>query len=239
MLITIYVDDLLMASNDEQLLKQVKRSLAENFEMKDIGPIKTCLGIEFHQDLKTNSVFLGQRKYAEEILIRFGMEQCKPIQTPMELNCRLEKPASANESEMKVYPYQNLLGALMYLSVTTRPDIAFTVSFLSQFNSNYSLQHWKAAKRVLRYVKGTINYGLLYKKSDSELYGVADADWGANLADRRSYSGFAFILAGGSISWEARKQRIVSLSTTESEYMALCETTKEALYLREILNEIG
>ncbi|CAD7000790.1 unnamed protein product [Ceratitis capitata] len=118
-------------------------------------------------------------------------------------------------------------------------DLAFAVNFLSQFNTNYNSEHWKVAKRVLRYLKGTLNYGLFYEQTDEELYAVADADWGGNLTDRRSYSGYAFILAGVVISWEARKQKTVSPSSTESEYMALSEATREALYLREMLNEIG
>ncbi|XP_037958216.1 secreted RxLR effector protein 161-like [Teleopsis dalmanni] len=127
----------------------------------------------------------------------------------------------------------------MYLAVTTRPDIAFAVNFLSQFNSNYNVEHWKAAKRILRYLKGTSNYGLLYEKNNEELYGLVDADWGADLNDRRSYSGYAFIISGAAICWEARKQRTVALSSTESEYMAISEATKEALYLKAILDDVG
>ncbi|XP_036322252.1 secreted RxLR effector protein 161-like [Rhagoletis pomonella] len=127
----------------------------------------------------------------------------------------------------------------MYLAVSTRPDIAFAVNFMSQFNSNYAEEHWKSAKRILRYLKSTINFGLLYKKTGAEFYGVADADWGANTTDRRSYSGFAFMFAGSSISWEARKQRTVSLSSTEAEYLAITEAAKEALYLKGALNEVG
>lgn len=137
---------------------------------------------------------------------------------------------------MKQFPYQRLIGSLMYLAVSTRPDIAYAVNFLSQFNTNYDIEHWKAAKRILRYLKGTIDYGLRYKKIGLPLFGFADADWGANLVDRRSYSGYAFILAGAAISWEARKQRTVALSSNEAEYMALSEATKEALHLQGIMS---
>ncbi|XP_049317564.1 uncharacterized protein LOC125780091 [Bactrocera dorsalis] len=127
----------------------------------------------------------------------------------------------------------------MYLAISTRPDIAYAANFMSQFNSNYTEEHWKSAKRILRYVKGTVQQGLLYKKTGADLYGVVDADWGANSTDRRSYSGFAFIYAGSSISWEARKQRTVSLSSTESEYIAITEAAKEALSLKGALKEVG
>ncbi|XP_037951342.1 secreted RxLR effector protein 161-like [Teleopsis dalmanni] len=167
------------------------------------------------------------------------MKDCKPVKTPIELNIKLTKPTKIDEGVMKMYPYQSLIGALMYLAVTTRPDIAFAVNFLSQFNSNYNVEHWKAAKRILRYLKGTSNYGLLYEKDNEELYGLVDADWGADLNDRRSYSGYAFIISGAAICWEARKQRTVALSSTESEYMAISEATKEVLYLKAILDDVG
>ncbi|XP_043070681.1 secreted RxLR effector protein 161-like, partial [Drosophila grimshawi] len=105
---------------------------------------------------------------------------------------------------------------------------------MSQFNSNYNVEHWKAAKRILRYLSGTKKLGLLYKQT-----GVVDADWGANLSDRRSYSGQAFILSGAAVCWEARKQRTVALSSTESEYLAMSEVVKEALYLKTLLNSVG
>ncbi|XP_036346119.1 secreted RxLR effector protein 161-like [Rhagoletis pomonella] len=149
------------------------------------------------------------------------MSHRKAARTPIESDCKLTKPENADEQAMAKYPFQNLIWALMYLSVTTRPDIAFAVNFMSQFNSNYDEEHWKAGKRILRYLSGFKGYGLLFTKSSREIYGVVDADWGPNLTDRRSYSGYAFILAGAAISWEARKQRIVALSSTETQYMAL------------------
>ncbi|XP_043070698.1 secreted RxLR effector protein 161-like [Drosophila grimshawi] len=110
---------------------------------------------------------------------------------------------------------------------------------MSQFNSNYNVEHWKAAKRILRYLSGTKKLGLLYKQTGENLFGVVDADWGANLSDRRSYSGQAFILSGAAVCWEARKQRTVALSSTESEYLAMSEAVKEALYLKALLNSVG
>lgn len=157
----------------------------------------------------------------------------------MDVNVKLEKPNSVNNDAMSQYPYQNLIGALMYLAVSTRPDIAYIVNYLCQFNTNYDVQHWKAAKRVLRYLKGTSTFGLMYDRTGVPLFGVVDADWGANTIDRRSYSGFAFILAGAPITREARKRRTVALSSIEAEYLALSEATKEAMYLRNVVNNVG
>ncbi|KAH8271482.1 hypothetical protein KR026_004277, partial [Drosophila bipectinata] len=121
---------------------------------------------------------------------------------------------------------------------STRPDIAFAVSALSQYNTNFGKQHWMAAKRVLRYLKGTQNHGLFYKRSGQNLVGYADADWAANIDDRRSFTGFAFKFASAAISWESKKQRTVALSSTEAEYKALSDSSKETVHLRSFLSEV-
>lgn len=107
--------------------------------------------------------------------------------------------------EVKDLPYQNLIGSLMYLAVSTRPDIAHAVSVLSQFNACYGKQHWAAAKRVLRYLKGTQNWGLYFSKTAKGLEGFADADWGASVEDRRSYTGYVFTFENSAISWKSSK----------------------------------
>ena len=153
-------------------------------------------------------------------------------------NSNLEKPSSPAVDE-KCYPYKNLVGCLMYLSVATRPDIAYATSVLSQFNSNHEKEYWEAAKRVLRYLKGTLNHGLVYKRAGADLAGYVDADWGNCPRNRRSYTGFVFKVADAAVTWEARKQKTVALSSTEAEYMAMSEATKEAMYLQNLLEELG
>ncbi|CAK1595645.1 unnamed protein product [Parnassius mnemosyne] len=238
MLIAIYVNDLILATNDNVWLNNVKNKLSNKFEMKDMGKISDCLGIQFSRD-NEDRVYMEQSVYIERLLERFGMCECKPALTPIDVNVKLMKPESVNESVMKQYPYQSLVGALMFLAVSTRPDVTYSVNYLSQFNTNYNVEHWKAAKRVLRYLKGIPNYGLVYERTGLSLFSVVDADWAANSVDRKSYSGFAFIFAGAPISWEARKQRVVALSSTEAEYVAISEATREALYLSNIFNNIG
>lgn len=127
----------------------------------------------------------------------------------------------------------------MYLAVCTRPDIAHAVSYLSQYNDCHDSSHWSAAKRVLRYLKGTRNVGLSFKKTTKSLIGYVDANWANCLDDRKSYTGFVFMMAGNPISWESRKQPTTALSSTEAEYMALSEATKEAVYLQSFLLELG
>ena len=113
------------------------------------------------------------------------------------------------------------------------------MSSLGQFNNCYGIEHWKAAKRVLRYLKGTINVGLTYKSDGQPIKGYVDADWGGCIEDRRSHTGYLFLLNGSPISWDSRKQKTVALSTIEAEYMAMSECAKESVYLQRFLHELG
>lgn len=140
MLIAVYVDNMLIATDDDVWLREVKHSLSITFEMKDLGRANHCLGIEFLRD-KENRVILKQEKYARNVLERFGMSYCKPMATPMEFKCELLKREKVDVNFMSSVPYQSAIGALMYLAVTTRPDIAFSVNYLSQFNNNYNEEH--------------------------------------------------------------------------------------------------
>lgn len=157
------------------------------------------------------------------------MKDARPAHTPMETKVNLKKSVLTDVNKNK-YPYQNLIGSLMYLSVLTRPDISYSLSYLSQFNNNYDKSHWKCAKRILRYLKGTADYSIKYSKNDYELQGFVDSDWGSDNMDRKSYTGFCFQLSNGPVSWESRKQKTVALSSTEAEYMAI--------YLKNLLYDL-
>lgn len=233
-IIAVYVDDLIFASNSAELEKGIKEKLMKIFQMRDIGNLKYCLGIEFSQTKE--HITANQSKYIEDLLKKFNMENCKTVATPLEPGLKLEK---AKEDDKIDVPYQSLIGSLMYLSVATRPDITFTVSYLSQFNNCYNKDHWQAAKRVLRYLQGTKDFKLTFKKSEDPIIGYTDADWASCILDRRSYTGYCFTYAGAAISWESRKQKSVALSTAEAEYMALTEAAKEALHLKTLANDMG
>lgn len=242
LIVIIYVDDLIVVSNSSSKMKNLKTNLSKSFDMKDLGLINFCLGIEFQQNLEEGEICMSQEKYTKEVLTRFNMENCKSVSTPLDPGTKLSKSMcpvnEKEEQEANKLPYQNLIGSLMYLAVSTRPDIAHAVSVLSQFNSNFGEQHWAAAKRVLRYLKGTEKFALVFRKSGKVLTGYADADWGSSVDDRRSYTGYAFFLGNAAVSWKSRKQRTVALSTTEAEYMALADASKEATYLRRFLHEV-
>lgn len=166
------------------------------------------------------------------------MTECKAVSTPMDVSTKLSGSKSLDDEEDNKVPYRELIGSLMYIAMGTRPDIAHAVSYPSCYNDCHKHTHWVAAKRVLRYLKATLDYTINYKSTGGRpLTGFVDADWGSCPDDRRSYTGYAFILAGGCITWESRKQR--TLSSTEAEYMGISDAFKEAIYLRKFLVEIG
>lgn len=233
--VAIFVDDFFVFYNCENTYKSLRSVLELDFKIKDMGQIKNCLGMNVN--VKKNCVTLDQEKFIDSILKRFNMISCKTSDTPMEVNLKLEKAVNDNCGE--TYPYQQLIGSLMYLSVLTRPDISYSVSFWSQYNTCFSETHWRHLKRLLRYLQKTKHFGLIFKKNDTDLHGFVDADWASCSIDRRSYTGYCFKLSGSVISYESRKQRTVALSSTEAEYMALSEACKEAIYLKKLMSELG
>lgn len=162
-LILTYVDDIIIASKDLSKIQDFKDH--QVLKIKDLGEIKYCLGIEFSR--KNNSVILNQKRYIKDLITRFNMKDANPAKTPMEASLKLSK--QENHPEALDIPYRELIGCLMYLAVSTRPDIAYAVSYLSQFNSYYGPEHWTAAKRVLRYLKETLEMSLIYRLSQESL----------------------------------------------------------------------
>lgn len=239
LILAIYVDDILIFWKDEAQLKEIKRALGSAFKMKDMGPAKECVGIRITQG--ENNIQLDQSSYAEEILKRFGMQECKPISTPADPNQKLSlnMPMSEiNGEEVKNVPYQEAVGSLLYLVQGTRPDLAFAVNDVSRFNTNHSLAHWKAVKRIFRYLKGTIDYKLTFtNEGDSELVGYSDADWGSDIDKRRSCTGYVFKLCNGAVTWSSKRQPTVALSSTEAEYMALASTVQEVIWLKQFCSD--
>lgn len=235
-IVTVYVDDFFIFSNDKIETKNLKQILSNKFSIKDLGEVKVCLGMDITFNKDKGYVTLSQETYIDQLLNKFHLSDCKTVETPMEVKLNINKGEVGVNSHM---PYQQLIGSLMYLSVLTRPDISYSISFLSQFNNCHTKEHWEYAKRVLKYLKRTKCYGIKYcKEGNSEIIGYVDADWASNSVDRRSYTGMCFLLSDGAISWECRKQKCVALSSTESEYMGLSEACREALYLKELQYEI-
>lgn len=231
-IIAIYVDDFLLFSNDKEEEAHIKGELMSTFKMKDLGDAQQVLGMRIRR--KKNELLLDQTQYIDKILERFNMSDAKPCATPAEPGISLLKANKEDDS----YPYRELTGCLMYLAMTCRPDIGHIASVLSQYNNCYTDEHWKASKRVLRYLKGTKNLCLCYSKGNTNLIGYVDADWANDKQDRRSYTGLVFKLGGSTITWESRKQQTVALSSTEAEYLALSDGAKEGKYIKALLLEL-
>eukprot|EP00253_Pinus_taeda_P033966 PITA_33966 len=198
------------------LIKDCKKNLATKFDMKDLGRMHYFLGLEVWQ--QKGEIFLGQGRYATDILKIFKMEDCKPMATPIISNRK--KIDASKDKDVDPTLYRQLIWSLMYL-VNTRPDICYAVNTLSQFMVEPKRAHWATAKHVLKYIQGTVNNGLLYTRSkDIRLSGFIDADWVGSSMDRKSTSGYCFNIGLGMTFWCSRKQKAVALSSVEAEYMA-------------------
>ena len=242
-LLALYVDDMLIAGSSMTEINRLKKQLAENFEMKDLGPAKQILGMRISRNRVEGTLKLSQEKYVEKLLDKFNVRDVKTRNTPLGTHLKLSKKKSSQTDEEERYmsrvPYASAVGSLMYAMVCTRPDIAHAVGVVSRFLSNPSKEHWEGVKWILRYLKGTSKMGLCFGKSSLTLQGFSDADLGGDLDGRKSTTGYIFTLGGTAVSWKSKLQSRVALSTTEAEYVAMSEAAKEMLWLKNFLKELG
>jgi transposase InsO family protein len=242
--LVLYVDDMLLAAKSKFDIQKLKDLLNAEFDMKDLGAAKKILGMEIYRDREKKKLFVSQKSYIQKILSRFGMSNAKPIDTPSAANVHLSvdhAPKSIEEREyMSRVPYSNAVGSLMYAMVCTRPDIAHAVSVVSRFMGTPGKEHWKAVKRIFRYLRGTSDVGLFYGGDPySSVTGYSDSDYAGDVDSRRSMTGYVFTLGGSVVSWKATLQATVTLSTTEAEYMALTEAAKEGIWLKGLVSDLG
>ncbi|KZV54466.1 hypothetical protein F511_18951 [Dorcoceras hygrometricum] len=235
LVLLVYVDDIVIATNDEGAASELKLFLDNKFKLKDLGKLKYFLGIEVARS--SRGISICQRNYAMNLLTEAGLLGCKPRSTPMDANIKLTQ----DDGDMLPDPssYRRLIGRLLYLTVT-RPDLAFAVNRLSQYVSKPRIPHIEAALNILRYVKGTVGQGLFYgSNSDLKIKFFSDADWGACLDTRRSVTGYCVFLGESMISWRAKKQHTVSRSSAEAEYRSMAAATCEILWIRSLLTDLG
>jgi histone deacetylase 1/2 len=196
------------------------------------------LGIEVHH-LSSGALLLNQAKYVRDLLCKAKMEDSKPINSPMVSSCRLSKFGTDTMSDPTLY--RSIVGALQYATLT-RPDIAFSVNKVCQFMSQPLESHWKAVKRILRYLKGTLDHGLLLSPAASgppfSLRAYSDADWATDQDDRRSTSGSCIYFGPNLVSWGSKKQPLVARSSTEAEYRSMANTTADLLWIQSLLHEL-
>lgn len=179
---------------------------------------------------------MDQSDYIVKLLLKFGMQDSNCVSTPMELNCKLTR-----QSELKLtsQPFREVLGSIMYLMLATRPDLCFALGYPSRFQDCATDVHWNHLKRILRYLRGSKEMRLVYKRGNAKpLIGYVDADWANDVDERKSTTGFIFQVFGNTVVWSSKKQGLVAMSTTEAEYVAASTATSEAIWLTTILEDL-
>lgn len=245
--VLVYVDDILVASNNDDAVKMFVTELESHFKLRNLGHAKYFLGLEIARSSKGISVC--QRKYTLELLDDAGFLGCKPSTIPLDPTVKLSKETIIPKDGSKVIHemgelipepkvYKKLMGRLMYLAIT-RPDITYTLTKLCQYSSFPREAHLQAAHKLLRYLKGTVGQGIFYAADGSfDLRGFADADWGACLDSRKSITGYMMFLGDSLVSWRSKKQRTVSRSTAEAEFRALADASCEIEWVIRIMADL-
>lgn len=244
LIIITYVDDFLLIGPQGEALGKLKEQLSKEFDMKDLGPCEYFLGVRITRGKGSGQITLCQDAYVRKTLKDFGMENCKAVTTPLDpgaIETLVPYQGSAPKDQIELY--QSLVGRINYLAQQTRCDLAFAASALSRFLVNPSPAHIKAGKRVLQYLKGTEMYSItlggpqyIPNWIDIRLY--TDSDYAGDRHTYRSTSGYVVFMAGGPVSWQSKRQSVVAQSSTEAEYIAMSELTKEGTWIRYLLKGV-
>ncbi|KAE8663055.1 Histone-lysine N-methyltransferase SUVR4 [Hibiscus syriacus] len=224
-------------------IEELKAQLARKFEMKDLGSTNKILGIQIHRDRSNRKIWLSQKNYLKKILSRFNIQDCKSIFTHLPINFKLSSSMSPSSEEemMKMFRvlYASVVGSLMFAMICARPNIAQAVGVVSRYMTNPGKEHWNTVKRILRYIKGTSNVELYYGGSNLLINGYVDSDYVGVLDKNKSTTGYVFKIAGGVVSWVSKLQSVVTTSTTEAKYVPDTQASKEAIWLKMLLEELG
>ncbi|KAI3739706.1 hypothetical protein L2E82_30117 [Cichorium intybus] len=234
LIVGVYVDDLIVTGTSEDQVVEFKKKMKMVFDMSDLGTLSYYLGIEVQQ--AKGDILISQVGYAKKVLQAAGTGDCNPIKYPMEQRLGITKDEEG--IPVDATNYRRIIGSLRYLT-HRRPDISYSVGVVSRFMESPKESHLKAVKHILRYIKGTVDYGLVYKKGgDRKLVGFSDSSYGTDLDDRKGTTGTVFYFSGKIISWSSQKQQTVALSSCEAEFMATTEAACQALWLRSLLKDL-
>jgi hypothetical protein len=234
LVVGVYVDDLIIAGGNQVDIDTFKGQMKATFKMSDLGLLHYYLGLEVSQT--EAGITICQSSYAAKILETAGLTGCNPSATPMEPRLKLSKVSSAPAIDSSMY--RSVVGSLRYL-VNSRPDLTYSVGYISRFMENPTTEHLAAMKRVLRYVAGTLHFGCCYKrKKNPQLVGYSDSDMAGDIDTRKSTSGILFFLGDNTITWQSQKQKIVALSSCEAEYIAATTAACQGVWLARLLAEL-
>lgn len=235
--LAIYVDDGLVFARNEKTIDRVFGYLTKHFEVRTVDS-RCFIGVEITRR-SDGSIYLNQRGYIKRMLDKFNMTDSKFVSTPLETGHTLNTQKVLNKEPLAGVPYAEAVGSLMYCALATRPDIVQVLSILSKYNSCPREEHWKAVKRVFRYLNGTRDIGLVYKKVETpKIVCYTDADWAGDHESRKSLSGMVSFITTGPISYKSQQQPVVALSTTESEYIAATVAIKELIWMQRFIGEL-
>lgn len=234
-IVGVYVDDLLITGTSLAVIQHFKNQMSTKFDMSDLGKLSHYLGIEVMQNKEC--IELKQTAYAKKVLEKSGMAECKSTRYPMEPAIQLHKDEDGTPVDPTMF--KSIVGGLRYL-VHTRPDIAFAVGIVSRYMERPTEMHFNVVKRILRYLKGTLDYGLVYSRGNKNnmLSGYSDSDLGGQIDDRKSTGGMAFYLNESLVTWVSQKQRCVALSSCEAEFMAATAAACQGIWLRNLLGKL-
>lgn len=227
-------------------LEALKRLLGKEYGMKNLGEVKTIIGWQITRDPTAHTLKINQSAFIRDLVIEEGLTDCNANVIPMKAGLAIEMTDPKDYEETELQEYQQLIGKLMYLACGTRPDIAFTVGQLSKHNVDPRKSHLQAARRVVRYLKSTMQMGLVFGREvkshspkNPPLYGLigyADSNFARDPGDRKSVMGYCFFLNGAVVLWSSKKQRTMSTSTIEAEYIALGHAAREAVWIKRCVN---
>jgi transposase InsO family protein len=243
-IVALYVDDILIVTNCKKELGSTKMALMARWDMKDLGEVQKFIGLTIQRDRSKRVIHISQSQIAHEILEDAGMTDCNATKAPLETKVKLYDDSAtrteADKEAMQYIDYRHTVGQLLFMSLHSRPDLSAAVAIASRFVHNPGMTHWSAVKRIIRYIKGTIDHGIvLGGDTQLKLEGFSDADWANDIDSRRSRTGYSFFLGDGCVSWQSKRQATVALSTTEAEYMSLSSACQELLWILSLTDEIG
>ena len=238
-IVGLFVDDIIIVGPDKEKIQKFKEALSKQFKMTDLGPCKYYLGMTIERDRPNRVIRLGQEAYLRSVLKDFGMEDSKSNSIPIQTGARLKSAPDEYEPPKELVKwYQGAIGSLMYAMLGTRPDIAFAVSVMSRFAAKPLPEHKKIVQGIFRYLKGSLHLKLTFRGALKDLTGYTDSDWSGCQDTRRSTSGYIFMIGSAVVSWSAKRQATVALSSCESEYIGYTQAAKEAIWLRMLLQQL-